>query len=81
MDGKIEKRVCIKICVKLGKSAIESLEMLREAFGEYSIGLTTVFEWHPIVDWRTILKFVVKEWDIRKFLVIWLWIGSNGGIL
>jgi hypothetical protein len=46
MDGKIEQRVCIKFCVKLGKSATETLEMLREAFGEHSLSRTTVFEWH-----------------------------------
>jgi hypothetical protein len=37
MDSKIEQRVCIKFCVKLGKSATETLEMLREAFGEHSL--------------------------------------------
>jgi hypothetical protein len=46
MDGKIEQRVCIKFCVKLDKSATETLEMLREAFGEYSLSRTAVFEWH-----------------------------------
>jgi hypothetical protein len=46
MDGKIEQPVCIKFCVKLGKSATETLEMLREAFGEYSLSRTAVFEWH-----------------------------------
>jgi hypothetical protein len=30
MDGKIEQFVCIKFCVKLGKSAAETLEMLLE---------------------------------------------------
>jgi hypothetical protein len=40
MDGKIEQRVCIKFCMKLGKSAIETLEMLREAFGEHSLSRT-----------------------------------------
>jgi hypothetical protein len=45
MDGKIE-RVYIKFCVKLGKSATEALEMLSEAFGEYSTRRTAVFEWH-----------------------------------
>jgi hypothetical protein len=43
MDGKIEQCVCIKICVKLGKSATETLEMLREAFGEHSLSQTAVF--------------------------------------
>jgi hypothetical protein len=46
MDGKIEQRVCIKFCVKLRKSAIETLEMLCEAFGEHFLSLTAVFEWH-----------------------------------
>jgi hypothetical protein len=32
--------------VKLGKSATETLEMLREAFGEHSLSRTAVFEWH-----------------------------------
>jgi hypothetical protein len=46
MDGKFEQRVCIKFCVKLGKSATETLEMLREAFGEHSLSRTAGFEWH-----------------------------------
>jgi hypothetical protein len=45
MDGKIE-RVCIKFCVKLGKSTTKTPEMLREAFGEHSVSRTAVFEWH-----------------------------------
>jgi hypothetical protein len=32
--------------VKLGKSGTETLEMLREAFGEHSLSRTAVFEWH-----------------------------------
>jgi hypothetical protein len=37
MDGKIEQLVCIKFCVKLGKSATETLKMLCEAFVEHSL--------------------------------------------
>jgi hypothetical protein len=44
MDGKIEQCVCIKVCLKLGKSASESLQILREAFGELSLSWTAVFE-------------------------------------
>jgi hypothetical protein len=44
MDGKIEQRVCIKFCVKLGKSTTETLGMLHEAFGEHSLRWTAVFE-------------------------------------
>jgi hypothetical protein len=46
MDGKIVQRVCIKFCVKLGKSTTETLEMLREGFGGHSLCLTAVSEWH-----------------------------------
>jgi hypothetical protein len=46
MDGKIEQHVCIKFCMKLGKSATETLEMLHEAFGEHSVSWAVVFEWH-----------------------------------
>jgi hypothetical protein len=45
MDGKIN-RVSIKFFMKLSKSAIETLEMLREAFGEHFLSQTAVFEWH-----------------------------------
>jgi hypothetical protein len=46
MDGKIDQHVCIKFCVKLGKFATKTLEMLHEGFGEHSLSRTVVFEWH-----------------------------------
>jgi hypothetical protein len=46
MAGKIEHGVCIKFCVKLGKSATKTLEILCEAFGEHSLSRTVAFEWH-----------------------------------
>jgi hypothetical protein len=46
IDSKTEQHVCSKFCVKLGKSATETLEMLREDFGEHSLSWTAVFEWH-----------------------------------
>jgi hypothetical protein len=46
MDGKIEQHVCIKFCVEFGKSTTETIETLREAFGEHSLSRTAVFEWH-----------------------------------
>jgi hypothetical protein len=44
MDDKIEQRVCIKFCVKLGELATEILQMLREDFGEQSLSRKAVFE-------------------------------------
>jgi hypothetical protein len=46
MDGKIEQHVCIKLCVKVGKSATETLALLHEAFGEHSLSWAAVFQWH-----------------------------------
>jgi hypothetical protein len=46
MDGKIEQCVCFKFCVKFDKSVTETIEMLREAFGEHSLSRTAVFDWH-----------------------------------
>jgi hypothetical protein len=48
MDGKIEQFVCIKFCVKLGKSATETLELLCEAFGECTLSRTAALEWHSL---------------------------------
>jgi hypothetical protein len=46
MDGKIKQLVCIKFCVKLGKSATKTRKMLHVTFGEHSLCQTAVFEWH-----------------------------------
>jgi hypothetical protein len=46
MDGKIKQCVYIEFCMKLSKSITETLEMLRESFGEHSLSWTTIFEWH-----------------------------------
>jgi hypothetical protein len=37
MDAKIEQHVCIEFWAKLGKSATETLKMLCEDLGEYSL--------------------------------------------
>jgi hypothetical protein len=44
IDGKIKQLVCIKLCLELGKSATETLEMLRKAFGGHSLDRIAVFE-------------------------------------
>jgi hypothetical protein len=46
IDSKIEQSALIKFSVKLSKSATETLQMLREAFGEHSLSQAEIFEWH-----------------------------------
>jgi hypothetical protein len=46
MYGKIKQRVCIKFCMKLGKSTTKTLEMHHEAFGEHALSRTVVFARH-----------------------------------
>ncbi|EZA49234.1 hypothetical protein X777_12493 [Ooceraea biroi] len=46
MKANIEKRYAIKFCVKLGKSATETMEMLKKAYGSDSMSKTQIFRWH-----------------------------------
>ena len=42
----IEQRINIKFCVKLGKTATETLKMLRDVYGDSFMSRTRVFKWH-----------------------------------
>jgi len=45
-DKNLEQQINIKFCVKIGKSASETLALLTVAYGEYSMKKSSVFEWH-----------------------------------
>jgi len=40
-----EQRVCIKFCVRLGKTGSEFFEMLKQAFGDSCMSRSRTFEW------------------------------------
>jgi transposase len=42
----MKQRAAIKFCVKLKKTATETFEMLKSAYGEECLSRTIVFEWH-----------------------------------
>jgi hypothetical protein len=46
MDVLKEQRVCIKFCQELGKTAIETYEMLQQAFGETALSQSKTYEWY-----------------------------------
>jgi hypothetical protein len=41
-----EQRVCIKFCFKLGTTAAETHQMLKQAFGDNSLGQTQTYDWY-----------------------------------
>jgi len=45
MDRKFEQRICIKFCYKIGKSASETLDLLKLAFGNEYVNKSTTFRW------------------------------------
>jgi hypothetical protein len=44
MSEEKEQHVCIKFCVLLGKNGVETLKMLKTAYGENALSHTTVSE-------------------------------------
>ena len=40
-----EQRICVKFCVKIGKSVTKTFEMLKIAFGEEAMCRTQTYEW------------------------------------
>ena len=46
MSENTEQHIRIKFYQKLGKTGIETYEMLSQTFGDGSMSRTSVFEWH-----------------------------------
>jgi transposase len=45
LSVKVEQGVCVKLCVKLGKSATQIYNLLKIVYGDECLSLTQVFEW------------------------------------
>lgn len=46
MNCKLEQRANVKFCVKLGKSATETLHMMQQVYGDAAMSRARCFEWH-----------------------------------
>jgi len=46
MEGKMQQRVCIDFCFRLGKTGAETYEMLQATFGESCLSRSKTFEWY-----------------------------------
>jgi hypothetical protein len=46
MSEEQEQRLCIKVCLKLGRIRAETFEMLRSAFSGQCLSRARMFEWH-----------------------------------
>ena len=45
LSVNVEQRVNVKFCVKLGKSATETYDLLKKVCGDECLSHTQVFEW------------------------------------
>ena len=45
MCESTEQRICIKSCIKIGKPATETYQLLQQDYGEDAMGPTQMFDW------------------------------------
>ena len=45
MCESTEQRICIMVCLKIGKTATETYKWLQQVYGEDGMGRTQVFDW------------------------------------
>lgn len=46
MDKFIEQRICIKCCLKNGIKCVDTLEMLRNCYGDETMSKKNVYKWY-----------------------------------
>ena len=48
MEEKVQQRVCIDFCFRLGKTGAETYEILQAAFGESCLSRSKTFGWYSL---------------------------------
>jgi hypothetical protein len=61
-----EQRVCIKFCFKLGKTAAETHQMLKQAFCDNSLGQTQTYDWYKRFKGTTLKVMVQNKIQVRR---------------
>ncbi|UYV76023.1 hypothetical protein LAZ67_13002183 [Cordylochernes scorpioides] len=61
-----KQRVCIEVCFKLGKTASESFQMLKQAFKEDALSQSRTFEWFARFKAVTQVPGAYRNLSIRK---------------
>ena len=46
MTERLEQRYCIKFCLKLGDSQVETIPKIHTVFGDDAMGITQITEWY-----------------------------------
>jgi GH24 family phage-related lysozyme (muramidase) len=66
MCESTERRICIKFCFKIGKTAMETYQLLQKAYREDALGRTQVYDWfHRFKEGRTSVESD-PAWDDRQ---------------
>ena len=46
MTERLEQRYCIKFCLKLGDTQVETIRKIHQAFGDDAMSITRIKEWY-----------------------------------
>jgi len=70
MCESTEQRICINFCFKIGKTAMETYQLLQQAYSEDAMGHTQVFDWFcRFKEGRTSIESNRQHRETRKLLL------------
>ena len=73
-ERNFEQRCAIKFCVKLGETGIETLNKLKQAYGEHALTRSQVFKWYKALsEGRESIKMnpALEDLQIQKLITMW----------
>ena len=71
----IEQRNTIQFCVKLNKSATETLASLTETYGDATLSRTMVFKWHKAFKEgrENVQSLLMEDQSRQQMIKMWKW--------